>query len=97
MSKFYLALVAAGLLAVSALPAAASGQKTEAGVMNSSVSSVELSARRYYRRSGYYRGGPYYRGYGYSPYYAYGPGPYYYGPPRYYNRPAFPFPFFPFF
>jgi hypothetical protein len=94
MRKICLALVAAGLLAVtSALPAAAA-QKSEAGVTKSHVGSVDLSARRYYRggyrgyRYGYYRGGPYYRPY-YRPYYGYGP---YYG----YYRPA-PFPFFPFF
>ena len=100
MSKTYLALVAVGFLAASALPATASGQKAEPGVTKSSVSSVELSARRYYRRYAYryYSGGPYYRRYGYGPgpYYAYGPGPYYYGP-RYYYRPAIPLPFFPFY
>jgi hypothetical protein len=90
MRKTCLALVAAGLLAVSALPAAAA-QKSQAGVTKSQVGSVDLSARRYYRRYGYYRGGPYYRPY---PYYAYGPGPYYYGRPYY--RP-FPFGFFPFY
>jgi hypothetical protein len=95
MSKIYLALVAAGLLAASSLPGAASGQKAWSGVTNGSVSSEQLSARRYYRRHyRYYRG--YYRPYGYDPYYAYGPGPYYYGP-RYYSRPVFPFPFFPFY
>ena len=46
MSKFYLALVAAGLLAASALPAAASGQKAWSGITNSSVSSEQLSAQR---------------------------------------------------
>ncbi len=92
MRKTCLALVAAGLLAASALPAVAA-QKSDAGVTKSQVSSVDLSARRYHRR--YYRYG-YARPY-YGPYYrsyAYAPGPYYYGP-RYY-RPA-PFPFFPFF
>src|SRR5450830_463379 len=95
MSKIYLALVAAGLLAASALPVAASGQKAEAGITKNSLSSVQLSARRYHRhyRYGYYRG-PYYRPY-YRPYYAYGSSPYYYYGPRYYYRPAFPF--FPFF
>ena len=91
MRKTCLALVAAGLLAASALPAAAA-QKSESGVTKSQSGSVQLSARRYYHRGyryGYYR--PYYRPY---PYYAYGPGPYYgYGP---YYRP-FPFGFFPFF
>lgn len=98
MRRISLALVAAGALAVSALPAAAAGQKPQAGVTQhqGQASAVDLSARRYYRGR-YYRGGyrygyyrPYYRPY---PYYAYGPGPYYgYG----YYRPA-PFPFFPFF
>lgn len=92
MRKTMFALVAAGLLAVSALPAAAA-QQSLAGVTKSQASSVDLSARRYHRR--YYRYGyaqPYYRPY-YRPYYGYGPGPYYgYG----YYRPA-PFPFFPFF
>ncbi|HEY4077402.1 MAG TPA: hypothetical protein VGM26_10785 [Rhizomicrobium sp.] len=108
MRKFSLAFLAAGtvvlsVLAVSALPAAAAGQKSPADAMKNGVTqhqsrsgAVDLSARRYYRgyRGGYYRGGyrygyrPYYR-----PYYAYGPGPYYgYG----YYRAA-PFPFFPFF
>jgi Ni/Co efflux regulator RcnB len=95
MRKISLALVAATVLAVSALPAAAAGQKSPSGVTKhqSQAGQVDLSARRYYRGR-YYRGGyrygyrPYYR-----PYYAYGPGPYYgYG----YYRPA-PFPFFPFF
>jgi len=95
MTRIGFALVAAGLLAASVLPAAAAGQKIKSAVTNGTVGSVELSARRYYRRYGYWRGGPYYRGYyGPGPYYAYGPGPYYYGP-RYY-RP-FPFSIFPFF
>jgi hypothetical protein len=101
MRKISFALVAAGLLAVSALPATASEKKSEPGVAKNDVTksqsqagSVDLSARRYYRGR-YYRGGGY--RYGYSrPYYrpyAYGPAPYYgYG----YYRPA-PFPFFPFF
>lgn len=97
MRMISFALVAAGVLAVSALPAAAAGQKSPSGVTNQGQAGVvDLSARRYNRgyRGGYYRG---YR-YGYRPYYrpyAYGPGPYYgygYG----YYRPA-PFPFFPFF
>jgi hypothetical protein len=106
MRKISLALVAAAVLAVSALPAAAAGQKSPAdftknGVtkhqsqIQSQAGSVDLSARRYYRGR-YYRGGGYRYGYYrpyYRPYYAYGPGPYYgYG----YYRPA-PFPFFPFF
>jgi hypothetical protein len=101
MRKTYFALVAAGLLAASALPVAAAGQNSPAGLTKNGVTksqsqagSVDLSARRYYRGR-YYRGGGY--RYGYSrPYYrpyAYGPAPYYgYG----YYRPA-PFPFFPFF
>ena len=96
MRKISLALMAAGALAVSALPAAAVGQKSPTGVTKSQsqAGSVDLSARRYYRGR-YYRGGGYRYGYRpyYRPYYAYGPGPYYgYG----YYRPA-PFPFFPFF
>jgi hypothetical protein len=92
MMKLGLALVAAGMLAASALPAASAEQKANPGVTNAAADTVQLSARRYYRgyRNYGYRGG--YRSY-YRPY-AYGPGPYYYGP-RYY-RPA-PFPFFPFF
>jgi hypothetical protein len=99
MRQISLALVAAStvvlsVLAVSALPAAAAGQKSPSGVTKhqSQTGSVDLSARRYYRgryyRYGYYRPyyPPYYRPY---PYYGYGP---YYG----YYRPA-PFPFFPFF
>jgi hypothetical protein len=86
MRKFILALAAAGVLAATALPAAAAEQKSS-GVTNPTMSTEQFSARRYYRHYGYYR--PYYR-----PYYAYGPGPYYYGS-RYY-RPA-PWPFFPFF
>jgi hypothetical protein len=96
------------VLAVSALPAAAAGQKSPAASTKNGVTqhqsqagAVDLSARRYYHgryyHYGYHR--PYYRHhYGYyrpyyRPYYAYGPGPYYgYG----YYRPA-PFPFFPFF
>ena len=97
MRQISLALMAAGLLAVSALPAAASGQKSDTnGISKTQIGSVDLSARRYHRayrgyRHGYYR--PYYQPY-YRPY-AYGPGPYYYGYRPYY-RPA-PFPFFPFF
>ncbi len=94
MRKLTLALMAAGALAVSALPAAAAGQKPVSGVTqnHSQARSTDLSARRYYRGR-YYRGYRYgYRPY-YRPYYGYGPGPYYgYG----YYRPA-PFPFFPFF
>jgi hypothetical protein len=91
MRKIFLALVAAGLLAASALPVAAA-QKSETGVTKSQAGSVDLSARRYHRyyrgyRYGYYR--PYYYRPYYRPYYGYGP---YYG----YYRPA-PFPFFPFF
>ena len=99
MSKLTLALVTAGLLAVSAMPAAAAGQKPEAGIAKDHAATVDLSAhrRRYYRSGRYYGGGPYYRPYAG---YAYGPGPGYgygygYGYRPYY-RPA-PFPFFPFF
>ena len=94
MRQISLALMAAGVLAVSALPAAASGPKSDTnGISKTQIGSVDLSARRYHRgyRYGYAR---HYRPY-YRPYYAYGPGPYYYGYRPYY-RPA-PFPFFPFF
>jgi len=93
MPKLCLALIAAGMLSASALPAAAAGQKANSGVTNAPAATVQLSARRYhhYRHYRYYGYRPYYRPY---PYYAYSPRPYYYGP-RYY-RPA-PFPFFPFF
>jgi hypothetical protein len=93
MSKLTLALIAAGLLAVSAMPAAAAGEKPQVGITKDHAATVDLSAqrRRYYRYGRYYRGGPYYRPY---PYYAYGPGyGYGYGYRPYY-RPA---PFFPFF
>lgn len=93
MRQISLALMAAGALAVSAMPAAASGQKSDTnGISKTQIGSVDLSARRYRRAYRGYRYGyrPYYRPY-YRSYYGYGPGPYY-G----YYRPA-PFPFFPFF
>ncbi|MEP7030272.1 MAG: hypothetical protein ABI830_04995 [Pseudolabrys sp.] len=97
MRKIYFALVAASVLAASALPATATEKKIETGVVKHTIGSVDFSARRYHRRYRHYAYRPYYRPYYRpDPYYAYGPGPYYYGRP-YYNPRPFPFGFFPFF
>jgi hypothetical protein len=48
MPKFYLALVAAGVFAASALPAAAQSPTANSGVTNTPAATVQLSARRYH-------------------------------------------------
>lgn len=96
MSRFLISAGVAALLAASAYagPAAAFEQTAVSHAANGAAVSVDISARRHWRRYGY-RHYPRYYGYRYSPYYAYAPGPYYYGPRYYYRRPVFPFwPFF---
>ena len=87
MSKLLTTVSAIGLLAMIALPGAASATQQIGTSMKTSNSIEVSSARRHYRTYRHYGYRPHYRHYGYyggAPYRAYGYDPYY----RPYYRPG---------